>query len=177
MDPAEKEEKKQRAVLVAAYALVHPDWTDGVVRKDILKTRGIDLDRDFVRYNMKKKKDLQFKPSKINGRKRKLSLTSEKEIVKKKLKRAKMTPEKVANEITEEKHGFTVSGKTIRRRMNKRDNPDSDITFKVKKIPKSTPLNTGDAPKRLGFAKNGPWSRGGNPFRPKIITFYLTIFI
>ena len=75
-----------------------------------------------------------------------------------------MTPEKVVNEINEEDHGFTVSGRTIQRRMNKKDNPDAEITFKVKKIPKKTPLNTGDAPKRLGFAKHGPWSRGGNAF-------------
>ena len=89
MDKSEKEKKKIYAVLVDAYALVHPDWTDGMVHKDILKTKGINLERHFVRYNMANKTKLQFKPSSIIGRKRKLSLNSEQEVVKKKLKNQK----------------------------------------------------------------------------------------
>ena len=118
-------------VWIAAYGLIHPDWSSSVIVNDLTKRHGIcvnfaslvffvysnKVDRHKVNRDRKNAEHLTVIPPRTSKR-RSLVTNAELKEVKKRLKKAKATPRKVANAINDDPDvNFSTSRSSIMRYM------------------------------------------------------------
>ena len=122
-------------IMVASYAKAHPTWSSGYIQAQMLAEHNMVVNLDFVKDHRKKSKHLGFVQAETRGRKKKLKDEHQKKIIKKLLKKPRMTPGKVAAVINKKDHGFTVCRSTIINSLKRAKNAkkkDGVTSFKAR---------------------------------------------